>query len=571
MDEAAVEKAGLEPLAADLASIEAVTEPRQLGALSARLERLGAPMPIELYIGQDAKQATRYTAYLTQSGLGLPDRDYYLKLDDTRFKQARTAYQSYLATLLKLSGEHDEKRADALALDVLGLETELARAQWSRVENRDPNKTYNRLDLASLARLAPAIDWAGVFAEAGIAGKADALIVRQPSYLGALSALIAATPLPTWKAYARTRLLHASAPFLGQAFVDARFAFTGTALSGTPQNRPRWQRGVALVQESLGEALGQLYVAQHFPADNKARMERLVAQLLAAYKASIDTLDWMGPETRKEAQAKLATFAPKIGYPKRWIDYSRVKIVATDLLGNIRRARAFAADRDIAKLGGPVDRDEWHMTPQTVNAYYNATMNEIVFPAAVLQPPFFDPQADDAVNFGAIGAVIGHEISHGFDDKGSQFDGQGNLRNWWTAEDRARFSAKTRALSSQYSAFEAVPGYKLNGDLTLGENIADNSGLAIAYKAWRASLGGTEAPVIDGLSGEQRFFFGYAQVWRGKSREEATLQRIKSDPHSPNEFRVNGVVRNNSDFVSTFDVKPGDKLYLPPQERVSIW
>ena len=571
MDEAAIEKAGLRPLAADLAAIEAITLPRQLGAMSATLERLGVSMPLALYIGQDAKQATRYMAHLAQSGLGLPDRDYYLKLDDARFRQARSQYVLYLATLLRLSGELDEKRADALAADVLALETELARAQWSRVDNRDPNKTYNLLDLGDLARLAPALDWSGLFTEAGLAAKADALIVRQPSYLGAVSTLIAATPLPTWKAYARTHLLHTYAPYLGRAFVDARFAFTGTALSGTPRNRPRWQRGVALVQDSLGEALGQLYVAKHFSADNKARMERLVAALLAAYKDSIATLDWMSPETRKEAQAKLATFVPKIGYPKRWIDYDALEIVPADLLGNVRRARAFDHERDVAKLGGPVDRDEWHMTPQTVNAYYNATLNEIVFPAVVLQPPFFDPQADDAVNFGAIGAVIGHEISHGFDDKGSQFDGQGNLRDWWTADDRARFAAKTRALAAQYAAFEPVPGYKVNGELTLGENIADNSGLAIAYKAYRASLGGRVAPMIDGLSGDQRFFFGYAQVWRGKSRDEATLQRIKSDPHSPNEFRVNGVVRNNPDFYSTFDVKPGDKLYLPPQERVSIW
>ena len=571
MDEAAIEKAGLRPLAADLAAIEAITLPRQLGAMSATLERLGVSMPLALYIGQDAKQATRYMAHLAQSGLGLPDRDYYLKLDDARFRQARSQYVLYLATLLRLSGELDEKRADALAADVLALETELARAQWSRVDNRDPNKTYNLLDLGDLARLAPALDWSGLLAEAGLAAKADALIVRQPSYLGAVSTLIAATPLPTWKAYARTHLLHTYAPYLGRGFVDARFTFTGTALSGTPRNRPRWQRGVALVQDSLGEALGQLYVAKHFSADNKARMERLVAALLAAYKDSIATLDWMSPETRREAQAKLATFVPKIGYPKRWIDYDALEIVPADLLGNVRRARAFGHERDVAKLGGPVDRDEWHMTPQTVNAYYNATLNEIVFPAVVLQPPFFDPQADDAVNFGAIGAVIGHEISHGFDDKGSQFDGQGNLRDWWTADDRARFAAKTRALAAQYAAFEPVPGYKVNGELTLGENIADNSGLAIAYKAYRASLGGRVAPMIDGLSGDQRFFFGYAQVWRGKSRDEATLQRIKSDPHSPNEFRVNGVVRNNPDFYSTFDVKPGDKLYLPPQERVSIW
>ena len=572
MDEAAVEKAGLRPLAAELAAIEAITQPRQLGALNATLLRLGASMPVAYYISQDARQATRYVPYLTQSGLGLPDRDYYLVQADARFKLAREHYLVYLATLLRLSGEADAQRAQTLAQDVLALETELARAQWTGVENRQPVKTYNRLDPAALAKLAPGIDWAGWLTENGFTGnKGEALIVRQPSYVQALGTLSTTTPLATWKAYARTHLLHAYAPYLGAAFVDARFAFVGTALNGTAQNRTRWQRGVVLVQDSLGEALGQLYVGRHFAPENKARVERLVAALMTAYKDSIETLDWMGPATKKEAQAKLATFSPKIGYPKRWIDYSALKVSRDDLLGNVKRARAFEAARDVAKLGGPVDRDEWHMTPHTINAYYNATMNEIVFPAAVLQPPYFDARADDAVNFGAIGAVIGHEISHGFDDKGSQYDGQGNLRDWWTTDDRSRFATKTRALVAQYAAFVPVPGYTLNGELTLGENIADNSGLVIAFKAYRASLGGKEAPVIDGLSGDERFFFGFAQLRRGKARDESVLRQIKSDPHSPNEFRVNGVVRNHAGFYSTFGVKPGDKLYLPPQERVSIW
>ncbi|MEO8059918.1 MAG: M13 family metallopeptidase [Burkholderiales bacterium] len=572
MDEAAVEKTGLRPLTTELAAIDAVTQPRQLGTLSATLLRLGASMPLVYYVGQDARQATRYVPYLTQGGLGLPDRDYYLKLDDARFKLAREQYSVYLATLLRLSGEADAQHAQALAQDVLALETELARAQWSGVENRQPVKNYNRLDPAALAQLAPGFDWAGWLAETGFTGpKGEALIVRQPSYVETLGVLSTSTPLATWKAYARTRLLHAYAPYLGQAFVDARFAFVGTALSGTSKNRTRWQRGVVLVQDALGEALGQLYVGRHFAPENKARVERLVAALLATYKESIETLAWMSPATKKEAQAKLATFSPKIAYPKRWIDYSALNVKRDDLLGNVKRARAFEAARDVAKLGGPVDRDEWHMTPQTVNAYYNATMNEIVFPAAVLQPPYFDASADDAVNFGAIGAVIGHEISHGFDDKGSQYDGQGNLRDWWTPEDRRRFAAKTRALVAQYSAFVPVPGYTLNGELTLGENIADNSGLVIAFKAYHASLGGGEAPVIDGLSGDARFFFGFAQLRRGKARIESVLRQIKSDPHSPNEFRVNGVLRNHPGFYATFDLKPGDKLYLPPQERVSIW
>jgi predicted metalloendopeptidase len=379
-------------------------------------------------------------------------------------------------------------------------------------------------------------------------------------------------PLATWKDYARTRLLEAYAPYLDKAFVDARFAFIGTVLAGQQENRVRWKRGVQLVDQSMGEGLGKLYVATYFPPSSKARMEELVANLLAAYKDSITTIDWMSPATRKEALAKLAKFNAKIGYPKRWIDYRVLEIRRDDLVGNVMRARSFEDARQLAKLGKPIDRDEWGITPQTVNAYYNASMNEIVFPAAFMQSPNFNPVADDAVNYGAIGAVIGHEISHGFDDEGSQFDGDGNLRDWWTAEDRERFAAKTRALVAQYSAFVAAPpAYHVNGELTLGENIADNSGLAIAYKAYRLSLGGKPAPVIDGMSGDERFFYGYAQTWRGKLREEATIAQVKADPHAPDEFRVIGAARNHPAFYSTFGVKPGDKMYLPPAERVSIW
>jgi len=342
-------------------------------------------------------------------------------------------------------------------------------------------------------------------------------------------------------------------------------------LSGTTENLPRWKRGIRFVEGSAGESLGKLYVDAYFPADSKARMERLVANLLAAYRESIEAIDWMSAATKKEAQAKLATFAPKIGYPKRWIDYSTLVTRKDDLAGNLRRAREFDYARDLAKLGKPVDRDEWFLTPQTVNAYYNASLNEIVFPASVLQPPFFDPGADDAVNYGAIGAIIGHEISHGFDDKGSQFDGAGNLRSWWTDDDRKRFDAKTKVLVAQYAAFSPLAGYHVNGELTLGENIADNSGLEIAYRAYKRSLGGKPAPVIDGMTGDERFFYGFAQAFRGKARDAVLLTQIKSDPHSPDEFRVNGTVRNHPAFYATFAVKPGDPMYLPPEQRVSIW
>ena len=454
MDEAAVERAGLAPLAGEIAAIDALQSPAQLAAAMGRLTRLGVDMPLRMYIDQDARDAQRYVPQIAQDGLGLPDRDYYLVADDAKFKDARTNYAAYLARLLSLSNAPGDAAATAVA--VIGLETALARGQWTRVENRDPVKIYTRVELAALAPLAPGFDWTAWLAATGLAGRTGDVIVQQPSYLGAFAAQTAATPLPVWKAYLRARLLDSYARYLGKDFVDARFAFAGRTLSGTTENVPRWKRGVGLVEGSVGESLGKLYVDAYFPPESKARMEKLVANLLATYRESIDASDWMSPATKKEAQAKLATFAPKIGYPKRWIDYGTLEIRKEDLLGNVKRAREFSYARDLAKLGKPVDRDEWFMTPQTVNAYYNASLNEIVFPASVLQPPFFDPTADDAANYGAIGAIIGHEISHGFDDEGSQYDGSGNLRMWWTEDDRKRFDAKTHALAGQYSAFYAT-------------------------------------------------------------------------------------------------------------------
>jgi predicted metalloendopeptidase len=567
MDEARVAALGAQPMTAELAAIDALADSKQLSAWFARGLRGGARLPLNVYVGIDDKDSTRYVAFAQQSGLGLPDRDYYLEAENPRFKEARTRYQAYVGQLLTLAGQAD---GAALAPAVLALETELARAQWSRVDNRDPLKIYNPLRLAELRQRAPNVDWDAFFAAAGLQGKADMLVVGQPSYLAALSSLLASTPLATWKAYVKARQLSAYADYLSPDFVNARFAYV-SAISGTTAMLPRWKRGVELVEASIGEGVGQLYVAQHFPPENKRRMEGLVANLLAAFKHSVSGLDWMGAATRKEAQAKLATFMPKVGYPKRWIAYGALDIRRDDLAGNVRRAREFEFDRQLAKLGQPIDRDEWGLTPQTVNAYYNPTLNEIVFPAAILQPPFFDASADDAVNYGGIGAVIGHEISHGFDDEGSQYDAKGKLRNWWTAADRARFAAKARRLVAQAGAFEAVPGYKVNGELTLGENIADNSGLAIAWKAYQLSLKGKPAPVIDGLTGAQRFFMGYAQIWRGKTRDEAMISQLKSDPHAPNEFRTNGALRNHPGFYSTFGVKPGDGMYLAPRERVSIW
>ncbi|WP_130431716.1 M13 family metallopeptidase [Rivibacter subsaxonicus] len=570
MDEARLETLGVKPLAAELAAIDAVRSRDELPALMARMARLGVSAPLDMNIHQDAKDATVYVADLAQGGLGLPDRDYYLQADDARFAEVRARYEAYLSKIATLAGVPAE-RAAADARAVLALETALAKAQWSRVENRDPVKTYNRVELKGLPTLTRAIDWNAYLQAAGLAGKAKYLIVSQPSYVTGLGQQIEGAPLESWKAYCRTRLLSAYAPYLGRDLVDARFAFVGTTLQGTPELAPRWKRGVTLVDGSVGELLGKLYVDRHFPPGHQARMEALVANLMEAYRQSIDTLDWMSPATKKEAKAKLAKFTPKIGYPKQWRDYSALVIKRDDLAGNVMRANGFEFERNLAKLGKPVDRGEWFMTPQTINAYYNPELNEIVFPAAILQPPFFDATADDAMNYGAIGAIIGHEISHGFDDQGSQYDGEGNLRDWWTKEDRERFAKKTQALVAQYNAYSPVKGYHVNGELTLGENIADVSGLAIAHKAYRLSLAGKDAPVIEGMSGDVRFFYGYAQAWRGKSREAALVQQLKSDPHSPEEFRANGGAKNQDSFFDTFAVKPGDGLWLAPAERVKIW
>jgi putative endopeptidase len=378
-------------------------------------------------------------------------------------------------------------------------------------------------------------------------------------------------PLATWKAYLQFQTVNSYANYLSKAFVDQRFSFNGTTLAGIPELEPRWKRGVSTLEGSLGDAVGKLYVKDHFPAERKARMEVLVNNLLAAYKDSIDTLDWMSPATKKEAQTKLAKFTPKIGYPNKWKEYTALTVKRDDLVGNVMRSRDVEYNRELNKLGKPIDRDEWGMTPQTVNAYYNPELNEIVFPAAILQPPFFDAKADDAVNYGGIGAVIGHEISHGFDDQGSQYDGDGNMRNWWTEEDGKRFGEKTKALIAQYAAFSPLEGYNVNGELTLGENIGDNSGLAIAYKAYKISLKGKPAPVIDGLTGDQRFYMGWGQVWRTKMREPAQIAQIKTDPHSPAQYRANGTLKNQPGFYEAFKVKAGDKMYLAPKDRVIIW
>lgn len=568
MDESKRDQLGYKPLTAELAKIRGVKDKKALPALFANLSKLGVNTPYAIYVGQDARESTRYAAHIYQSGLGMPDRDYYLKADDAKLAETKAKYERHVETMLSMIGRKD---APAAAKAIVALETDLAKVQWSKVENRDPVKQYNKVPLSKLDELTPGYDWKSAAAAAGIANKVDYVIVSQPSYLTGFNEVLAKTDLATWKSYLEWQLVNTYANYLSKPFVDANFAFYGTVMTGVTEMRPNWKRGVDLVEGALGEAVGRQYVEQHFPAERKARMEVLVNNLLGAFRQSIDTLDWMGPETKKEAQAKLAKFMPKIGYPNKWRDYAPLTIARNDLVGNVMRSNTVDTRRQIDKLGKPVDRDEWGMTPQTVNAYYNPSLNEIVFPASILQPPFFDMQADDAVNYGAIGAVIGHEISHGFDDEGSQSDGDGNLRDWWTKEDRAKFKAKADMLVKQYGAYTPLPGYPVNGELTLGENIGDNSGVAIAYKAYKLSLNGKPAPVIDGLTGDQRFFMGFAQVWRVKMREAQQIVQVKTDPHSPGKYRANGSLMNQPAFYEAFGVKEGDKMYLPPAERVKIW
>lgn len=568
MDEPKLEQLGLKPLNAELSKIGAIKDKSELPAVLAHLGQIGVNVPFDFGIHQDAKDSTKYVADIGQSGLGMPDRDYYLKADDKKLADARAKYQIHVEKMLTLAGEKD---AAAKAQAIVAFETDIARVQWTKVENRDPVKTYNKVMLADLNTTAPGFNWQAWLDATGIAPKTTYVIVSQPSYLKAVMGVANQTSLDTWKAYLQLHLIESYASYLSKAFVDERFAFYGTTLSGVTQMEPRWKRGVSAVERTEGEAVGKLYVEQNFPAERKARMEALVANLLAAYKDSINKLDWMSPATKLEAQTKLAKFTPKIGYPNKWKDYSALVIARDDLVGNVMRSRVVESNRELNKLGKPIDRDEWGMTPQTINAYYNPELNEIVFPASILQPPFFDAKADDAVNYGGIGAVIGHEISHGFDDQGAQYDGDGNLRDWWTAEDHKNFAAKTKMLVNQYNGYSPLPGYNVNGELTLGENIADNSGLAIAYKAYKISLKGKPAPVINGLTGDQRFYMGWAQVWRVKMREAAQVVQVKTDPHSPGQFRANGTLMNQPAFYDAFKVKQGDKMYLAPADRVIIW
>ena len=567
MDEKAIESLGIKPIQAELDQLDAFKDKKDFAKVVAHLSKIGVESPLDVGITQDAKDSTKMIAVMGQSGLGLPDRDYYLK-DDEKFKQVRTQYLSFIEKTLTLAGDAKAKQH---AQDILKLETQIAKAQWDNVQNRDAQKTYNIYKTNDLAKLSPNLNWNDYLTAQELNEKITTIQVVQPSYFKDLSPIIANNSVDAWKAYFKFHLVSGFSSLLSQQFVDSNFDFYSKTLRGIKEQKPRWKRGVELTEGNLGESLGQIYVKKHFTADKKQRMEQLVQNLLKAYEQSVDQLDWMSPKTKVEAKKKIASFMVKIGYPNKWRDYSKLDIKANDLVGNVLRSREFSRQFELNKLGKPVDREEWGMTPQTVNAYYNASLNEIVFPAAILQPPFFDMNADDAVNYGGIGAVIGHEISHGFDDQGSQFDDVGNMKNWWTDEDRKKFKEKTQSLVQQYSAYEPIKGYHVNGELTLGENIADNSGLAIAYKAYKISLNGQPAPVIDGLTGEQRFYTGWAQVWRGKITDAMQIEYIKRDPHSPGQVRGNATLKNQTPFYDTFGVKEGDQMYIAPEKRVTIW
>jgi len=566
MDEAAIEAKGIAPLKPDLDAIAAIDSKAGLAEAFGRNLKMSAPSPIAIGVGPDRKNPDRFVVQAFQSGLGLPDRDYYLDDKNPAFGNARARYKAYIATLLGLAGyDNAANRAEA----IFALETAIARTHWTRVERRQAEKTYNPVATADLPTRFPGVDWTRLVAGTGIPAQPE-MIVATPSAIEGTAKLIDTIPLEIWKDYLAFHTIRDAAAFLPKAYVDANFEMYSKTLGGQPEQQPRWKRGVDITSSVLGEALGKLYVTEYFPPAAKAKADELVKNIIAAMDTRLENLAWMDPKTRAAAREKLAAFTPKIGYPDTWTDYSALEVVRGDALGNARRAALFDHDRDIAKLGKPVDRSEWFMTPMTVNAYANPTWNEIVFPAAILQAPFFDPKADDAINYGAIGAVIGHEITHHFDDQGRKYDKTGRLADWWTEEDVKRFKAQTDKVVAQYGAYEPVPGKKVNGELTLGENIADLAGITIAYDAWKRSLGGKEAPVIDGFTGEQRFFLGFSQVWRQKYRQAALMQQLVTDPHTPGHFRPY-VVRNIDAWYDAFKVKPGEKLYLSPEERIKVW
>jgi endothelin-converting enzyme/putative endopeptidase len=556
----------IKPIQSILSTISALNNKSDIAHFFGEHQSKGISNPLYFYISVDAKDSSNYATHIYQGGLGLPDKDYYFN-EAERFTKLRNGYVKHIANMYKLAGlKNGEKAAQA----ILKFETQIADFHWTKVESRDSNKRYNKYAVSELSTLTDAFDWQTYLTAQGVS-KQKNIIINQPSYIKGFGETFASTSLEDIKAYLTFHTLSSFATSLTTALDKENFEFYSKQLRGRQEQRPQWKRGVSVVNSNLGEVIGKVYVSKHFKPEAKVRMSNLVENLRTAYGKSIDNLVWMSDETKKAAHVKLAAFTPKIGYPDKWQEYSQLNISANDLVGNIIHAKQIKHKKEVAKLGGPIQKWEWGMTPQTVNAYYNPTVNEIVFPAAILQPPFFNMEADDAVNYGGIGAVIGHEMGHGFDDQGSKYDAKGNLKNWWTDADLAAFKERTDALVAQFDAFKAFDDLHVNGKLTLGENIGDLSGLSIAYIAYQASLNGQKAPVIDGLTGNQRFFMGWAQVWRGKMVEKSLRNLIATDPHSPGNFRALGILSNMPEFYKAFDVKEGDEMYIAPEKRVKIW
>lgn len=561
-----IEKLGISPLSDQLSDISSAKTHNDIAGLMGSLLNSGVQMPFGFYVNNDAKNSTQYAVYLYQSGLTLPDRDYYLK-DDEKFVSNRAALNAYVADIMTQAGSKDAER---VAASVAKIEHFIAQSQWSRVESRDANKSYNKMDSAELQATVSDFDFAQFAANANMSSVKEA-VVRQPSYFEKFGAQFNQFTVSEWQDYLSFHLVDSYGELLSKNFVDLHFAFHSKTLMGIEAQKPRWKKAVDAADQVIGELVGKEYVKQHFKPEAKEKMEELIQNLIKGFEVSINELEWMTPETKVAAQEKLSKFTYKIGYPDKWKDYTDLSIKADQLVGNIQRYSKFEYKTMLNKLGKPIDRTEWHMTPQTVNAYYSPVMNEIVFPAAILQPPFFNMDADDAINYGGIGAVIGHEISHGFDDQGAKYDGDGNLRDWWTDKDREEFQKRGAQLSAQYSSYEALPGKHVNGDLTLGENIGDLGGLTVAARSYHLSLNGKESPVIEGLTGEQRLFIGWSQVWRRNYRDEELGRRLMTDSHSPSHFRAMGTPRNIPAFYQAFDLKEGDKMFLSPEDRVKIW
>jgi len=565
MDTDTINAKGLAPIKADLAAIDALGNHSEVAAMMGD-PTMGVNAPVGGWVTTDAKNPDEYIFYMTQSGLGMPNRSYYFD-EGEKADGIRAAYLVFLTAMLEAAGKDD---AAARAADVIAFETKMAEQHWEPAKRRNRDLTYNKMSVDELIAYAPGFDWKAM-AKSGSLDDQEYFVVRENDAIQGLAAVYADTPMPVLKDYLAAHYISGMSAYLPSSIDNASFAFYSTAIRGTKEQRPRWKRGVSVVNNNLGEAIGQVYVARHFKQDAKDQMDGLVVNLRSAFKDGIDNLDWMADETKEEARDKLAKFYPKIGYPKNWKDYSTFKVDKDNLIATVKSANAWQWNDMISDLGQPINREAWGMFPQTVNAYYNPGLNEIVFPAAILQAPFFDPNADPAVNYGGIGAVIGHEMGHGFDDQGAKSDGDGKQRDWWTAEDKAAFETRSSSLVAQYNEFSPLEGEHVDGELTLGENIGDLTGLTMAYAAYKKSLGGKEAPMIGGFTGDQRFFLSYGQIWQRKFREEELRNRLKTDPHSPGEYRANGVLRNFDAWYDAFDVQPSDALYLPPEKRVKIW